>query len=632
VHVSESKSGNRKVFLLLAIFVMLSGFLFFGRPQTSRAIEAVPPMPPQETIQQIEARGGTVPAFDGKAFSDAVNKTNATNAALYKSGAIKEPVTYDNSSVHPVAYVTSDSCSVIKNPITCPMVGILKLLGYLLSAAAALFTITTDPAMLRTFLDAEHVYFVWTLIRDILNVAFIMVLLFSAFATIFQVSKYSFKNNLFNIVLMALLVNFSFPITRFIIDISNVLMYTLINELGPMATTSSLSGFADGAGIAKLLSLNASGSISSLLAAIVFTFVFTVTIVALALMFMVRMIMLAIIIMLSPVAFTGTIIFGIDGGYAKKWWKDLLDNAFFGPIMIFFLLIATRIMQATVTLEGSLRKAATDNALNGMQETVMTMAMFSMPIAALWLGMGYAKKHGGAGADAIMGQAQKFTKGAGQKFSGYSFAKRNYDKYAAERKKRAEEVAKKQGGLGKDFGKWANNAQDAFLSVVPFAATNAAKRLKDRKETANKEDIEKGAKDLIDGGATTGSLAHTVNTAFSTTGHSKDDKVKHAQAATAYLRQDADERKSHIEDTLRNAASVNGSDVGHIFASAAAGLRPGASAARTAFNNVRASADRIAAGHGPGGVGTPVDEKDVRRVAAFVSSQMKKKVEDGVSA
>jgi hypothetical protein len=77
---------------------------------------------------------------------------------------------------------------------------------------------------------------------------------------------------------------------------------------------------------------------------------------------------------------------------------------------------------------------------------------------------------------------------------------------------------------------------------------------------------------------------------------------------------------------------VNGSDVGHIFASAAAGLRPGASAARTAFNNVRASADRIAAGHGPGGVGTPVDEKDVRRVAAFVSSQMKKKVEDGVSA
>lgn len=296
----------------------------------------------------------------------------------------------------------------------CLLTHVLRFEGWLITMAGVIFGVVADANQLRAFLSMPQIYEIWTRIRDFLNILFIMVLLFSAFSTIFQVEKYSYRKILLNLVLMALLVNFSYPIARFIIDLSNSLMYTLIQSLMPNATASLFSStFANNAGISKIIFMDVSASYTSLFSAIIFLFIFAVTLLAIALMLLIRMIVLALLIMFSPIAFTGTIIAGVDGGQAGKWWKNLFDYSFFGPIMIFMLYIASALMAATIDIEKAMGGVARTQAGDSLGGYIATMAAFSMPIIILWLGMGVAKSMGIAYADKIMGGAQKLLSGAG---------------------------------------------------------------------------------------------------------------------------------------------------------------------------------------------------------------------------
>ena len=54
--------------------------------------------------------------------------------------------------------------------------------------------------------NSEWMYGLWSVVRDLLNIFLILVLLLSAFSTIFQIQKWHLKNTLLMIVLMALLV------------------------------------------------------------------------------------------------------------------------------------------------------------------------------------------------------------------------------------------------------------------------------------------------------------------------------------------------------------------------------------------------------------------------------------------
>ena len=74
-------------------------------------------------------------------------------------------------------------------------------------------------------------------------------------------------------------------------------------------------------------------SIPYLLAAIVFVFVLGVTLTVLGFLMMIRLIALAILIMSAPVGFVGSVFPGI-GGLSSKWWNNLYNYAFFGPIRI----------------------------------------------------------------------------------------------------------------------------------------------------------------------------------------------------------------------------------------------------------------------------------------------------------
>lgn len=274
-------------------------------------------------------------------------------------------------------------------------------------------------------MDNESVKYVWGLFRDLFNMFFILVLLFSAFSTIFQVDKYSFKKIWLSVLLAVLLINFSFPITRFIIDVSNVMMFSFLDGTSGMNFSVD---FMKSTSIEKVLFPGEKSfidfAISYEIASIIFVFILGVTMVVLGALLMIRLFILIFLIMSSPVGFIFSVFPGM-GSFSSKWWNALFSYAFFGPIMVFIMTIAIKIMASMQeTFDTTMRVAAGGAGTDSNMVTFLASATsIFIPVVILWIGMGVAKNMGIAGAGAIVDKAQKFSKWGVGHLSGMSAAK-----------------------------------------------------------------------------------------------------------------------------------------------------------------------------------------------------------------
>jgi hypothetical protein len=362
---------------------------------------------------------------------------------------------------------------------------VLAFAGMLLSLAATIFGWMVDTKNFDQLIrNNATIYDVWKNVRDFLNIAFILVLLYSAFCTIFQIESYNYKKILLKLVIMALLVNFSFPITRFVIDISNTLMYTIIGTLLKNDPNSLFGGFAKSTEMQAIINPQ-NASISFLIAAIVFTFILAITLLAIGVLLIIRLVAFAILLVFSPIAFVGSII-STGEGIAKQWWDNLFKYAFFGPIMLFMLYVAIEMMS-------KLSKATPQpfaNAQSVDSNIIGAMATFSVPIVILWMGMMVAQQMSIFGASEITNKAKGVAQWAGKKFSGYNAAKRQVDAFTGARKKRREEMDKKK--LGARLGDKLNDAQDKYIAGGD-KNSKAGKRYNKRKDAKNKEDIKEAS-------------------------------------------------------------------------------------------------------------------------------------------
>ena len=68
--------------------------------------------------------------------------------------------------------------------------------GFMISIGATLLEWTLSPELWGQggFLDKPVVYQTWSIFRDLFNMGFILMLLYSAFATIFQVDRHNIKD------------------------------------------------------------------------------------------------------------------------------------------------------------------------------------------------------------------------------------------------------------------------------------------------------------------------------------------------------------------------------------------------------------------------------------------------------
>ena len=115
--------------------------------------------------------------------------------------------------------------------------GILYVLNLALwkfiSLGYSLLNTAVNTALDPNWFQVPAVLDAWRLIRDFANIWFILILLFIAIGTILRAQSYQAKKLLPTLIMVALVINFSLPITGFIIDISNVISFQFLKAICP---------------------------------------------------------------------------------------------------------------------------------------------------------------------------------------------------------------------------------------------------------------------------------------------------------------------------------------------------------------------------------------------------------------
>jgi len=299
----------------------------------------------------------------------------------------------------------------------------------------------------------------WRTIRDLANMGFIFILLYAAIRTILGIGSETQKL-IRNIVIVAVLINFSLFFTKIVIDISNVLAIFFYDAIAPGAlqntVTTGLSGTLmnplkltslwDITDIAlkgkTLIIVGIMGTILSLIVAFVFF--------AISIMFVIRFVILIFTLILSPLAFMGFILPQLEK-YKNQWWEALSGQAFFAPIYLMLTWVVVQVSSGLIVnqsgtlsqvFEGTLgpNGGVTQPSVGSIGVLVNFIIMIVLIIASLVIAKEWANKAGpmasaatkwamGAAGGATLGMAGRFGRGtigrAGQAIADSDFIKRN---------------------------------------------------------------------------------------------------------------------------------------------------------------------------------------------------------------
>ncbi len=210
------------------------------------------------------------------------------------------------------------------------------------------------------FINEPAVVLGWTIVRDFMNLFIIVALLIIAFATVFKVQAYHYKQMLPKLVIAAVAVNFSKMITGVFIDVSQVVMLTFVYAFqdlagGNMASLLGIGEILSSAGgnffSWETLSGNAGFLyvLGSLLLALLLIIVANAVVLVMIVVLAVRTVMLWILTILSPIAWVAPL---LPGGqkYASQWWENLTKYLVTGVIMAFFVWLTF----ASIQIQGKL--------------------------------------------------------------------------------------------------------------------------------------------------------------------------------------------------------------------------------------------------------------------------------------
>src|SRR3989344_1999232 len=261
----------------------------------------------------------------------------------------------------------------------------------------------------------------WTVVRDLVNMFFILILIVIGFATILHIESYNYKRLLVKLIIMAMLVNFSMVIARIIIDLANVVQFTFLPVANGGAAINDFWKKIYAQNITAIISAVSWGSTSSQLAAtmsILFQFTLelglVITFAAMSIFMLIRTVALWILIILSPFAYALNIL-PATAGYAKQWWSAFIKYVLFAPIMAFFLRLSISIYEQGLNFARGGTGGVTQVLQNfgsttgnfKFQDSMELGLVYIMIICFLWAGLIITKKMGIFGADAIVGFAER---------------------------------------------------------------------------------------------------------------------------------------------------------------------------------------------------------------------------------
>ncbi len=294
-------------------------------------------------------------------------------------------------------------------------------------------------AAYNAFIDAPPVVVGWFMVRDLANMFFIVALLVIAFSTMLGFENYAWKKSLVQLIMAAILINFSRLILGLFIDVSHVITLTFLNAVEGAAGGNLINMLQ----LDKILQISTNSSaagnesihldlLAGAAAALIFSIISLFTIGAYAFLMLVRVLILWMLIILSPLAFVLSAL-PQTNSYAKEFWGEFTKYIIVGPMMAFFLWLSFATLgngDISASLGGPVGNA---EELQGVSDLVFeqgnespsvsinaiarweNLSGFFIAVGFLLLGIERVQKIGLRGSDiagSIISAGKKVTKGA----------------------------------------------------------------------------------------------------------------------------------------------------------------------------------------------------------------------------
>lgn len=226
----------------------------------------------------------------------------------------------------------------------------------------------------------------WEIVRDIANIGFIFALLYVAIGLVFDIGNINVKKLLINIIIVALVINFSLFMTRVVLDTTNILSRVFYNNINiSIDSQSTYSGQIEYSGNEQetrelsgliLARINPQALLTSdlitspqningqrsgqretqnvilfVIIMLIILYVILISIfVSVSLLFLLRIVSIAIAMIIAPLAFA-TLMFPGGSGIKKigfsNWLSDFLKAAFMAPVFLFFFYIILQFLSTS---------------------------------------------------------------------------------------------------------------------------------------------------------------------------------------------------------------------------------------------------------------------------------------------
>ncbi len=343
----------------------------------------------------------------------------------------------------------------------------------------------------------------WEIVRNVCNILFIVAIIAMGMATLLRVESYQWRHLLVQLVIAALLVNFSLIIGQAILALADTIQSQFLpNNVDVIRSLAQNLMVANKS--TQLAQNSFGGQVSYIIQYLFFVAMAIgsfIVFAAIACFLVLRMVVLWVLLMLSPVAYVARILPATQAA-AKKWWDEFIKYAFFTPIIAFFLNL-TAVIAASFTKNPVLQQiqgangAFAGSTLPGVSSFIFIVGSNIMLLVFLILAIKVANWMGVAGGGILSDIGEKGMKWpftyTGNKIKEKSQAAGMYvDRNT--RLKLADKLAPKDSDTGlQRFGK-----SLGFGVLAPGAQGAAKKEAREHKYKEAKEMLAAHATDLVD--------------------------------------------------------------------------------------------------------------------------------------
>jgi hypothetical protein len=271
----------------------------------------------------------------------------------------------------------------------------------------------------------------WGVMRDIGNLILLFGFIYMGLMTIINAESYSSRKAISQLLIFAVLMNFSLFAAEAIIDVSNGLSSALYSQMNTSCVekTSLITAFTGNdclnlgiagsimrsTGLSGMLDVKVDslGNISQLvvgyLGLALFASIGAIVFFAATIMLAIRLVYLSFLMIVSPIGFAGMAVPQFQD-FAKKWWKTLIDQSFFAPVLFLLIYISLRVTDsfASVAPERSLANAI----MNPQSSSMAIVMMFLLIIGFLVFSLIAAKSMGAQGAQGAINFSTKIVRGS----------------------------------------------------------------------------------------------------------------------------------------------------------------------------------------------------------------------------